>query len=55
MLNLMEVPAGALVRLTDGTVADVVESPGDGQWLLIDVAGDVDLRHAQDIVELVEH
>lgn len=52
MLNLIEVPVGASVRLVDGTVAEVVENPGDGQWLMLDLDGEPELRHAQDIVEL---
>jgi len=55
MLNLIEVEVGARIRLTDGTVAEVVDNPGDGQWLVIATdGGGEELVHAQDIAGLAE-
>lgn len=55
MLNLIEVEVGTRIRLTDGTVAEVVDNPGDGQWLVIATAGGgEELVHAQDIAGLAE-
>ncbi len=54
MLNLIEVAVGAKIRLTDGTVAEVVDNPGDGQWLVIATDGGEELVHAQDVAGLAE-
>lgn len=54
MLNLIEVEVGARIRLTDGTVAEVVDNPGDGQWLVIATEGGDELVHAQDIAGLAD-
>ncbi len=54
MLNLIEVAAGAKIRLTDGTVAEVVDNPGDGQWLVIATDSGEELVHAQDVAGLAE-
>ena len=52
--TLIDVPVGARIRLTDGTVAEVVENPGDGQWLAIAADGGEELVHAQDIAALAD-
>ncbi|MDH4362960.1 MAG: hypothetical protein OEY41_12035 [Acidimicrobiia bacterium] len=54
MLNLIEVAVGARVLLNDGTVAEVVENPGDGQWLMIAADGGDELVHAQDVAGLAD-
>ncbi|MEZ5408466.1 MAG: hypothetical protein R2761_10595 [Acidimicrobiales bacterium] len=54
MLNLIEVEVGARIRLTEGTVAEVVDNPGDGQWLVIATDGGDELVHAQDIAGLAD-
>jgi hypothetical protein len=38
------------VLLTTGEVVEVMDNPMDGQWLIVEVGGDTELRHAQDIV-----
>ncbi len=54
MLNLIEVAVGARIRLIDGTVAEVVDNPGDGQWLVIAIDSGEELVHAQDVGGLAD-
>lgn len=55
MLNLMEVQPGQMIRLKDGTTAEVVENVGDGMWLKAKFeTGDEELVFCEDIASLVE-
>lgn len=50
MLNLLDVEPGQVIRLKDGTTAEVVENVGDGMWLKAKSAsGDEDLVFCEDI------
>ncbi len=57
MLAIQNLPPGAKIRLKkDRTVAEVVDNPGDGAWLLIrritPDAGE-ELCHVDDILEVI--
>lgn len=53
MLNLFSVEAGQVIRLKDGTTAEVVENVGDGLWLNARLAsGDEELVFCEEIVGL---
>lgn len=55
MLNLMEVQPGQVIRLKDGTTAEVIENVGDGMWLKAKFEGeDEELVFCEDIAGLVE-
>lgn len=55
MLNLLAIEAGQVIRLKDGTSAEVVENVGDGLWLNARLAGgDEELVFCEDIVALEE-
>jgi hypothetical protein len=56
MINLMTVEPGQKLRLKDGTIAEVVESIGDGIWVQARRAGggDEELVHCEEIVGSAE-
>lgn len=55
MLNLMEVQPGQVIRLKNGTTAEVIENVGDGMWLKAKFEGeDEELVFCEDIAGLVE-
>jgi hypothetical protein len=55
MLNLLEVEPGQVIRLKDGTNAEVLENVGDGLWLNARLAGgDEELVFCEDIAGLAE-
>lgn len=55
MLNLMEVQPGQVIRLKNGTTAEVVENVGDGMWLKAKLEGDdEELVFCEDIAGLAE-
>ncbi|WP_445322820.1 hypothetical protein [Ramlibacter sp. AN1015] len=50
MLNLLAIEPGQLVRLRDGSTAEVVENIGDGIWLKARLAdGEEDLVFCEDV------
>jgi hypothetical protein len=50
MLNLLAIEPGQVVRLKDGSTAEVVENPGDGIWLKARLAdGEEDLVFCEDL------
>jgi hypothetical protein len=50
MLNLLDVQPGQLIRMKNGTTAEVVENIGDGIWLKARLAdGEEDLVFCEDI------
>jgi hypothetical protein len=55
MLNLLEVKPGQILRMKDGTTAEVTENIGDGIWLKARVdGGDEDLVFCEDIAGLAD-
>jgi len=53
MLNLLDVMPGQILRLKDGSTAEVTENIGDGIWLKARVdGGDEDLVFCEDIAGL---
>lgn len=53
MLNLLDVMPGQILRLKDGSSAEVTENIGDGIWLKARVdGGDEDLVFCEDIAGL---
>lgn len=55
MLNLLAIAPGQVIRLKNGTTAEVVENVGDGIWLNARLAnGDEELVFCEDIVGLAE-
>jgi hypothetical protein len=50
MLNLLDVQPGQVIRMKNGTTAEVVENIGDGIWLKARLAdGEEDLVFCEDI------
>ncbi len=58
MIDVLKVPVGARLRLTNGDAVEVVENMADGQWLLVrdvaDPAAEAELRHAGELAEVVD-
>lgn len=55
MLNLLEIQPGQVVRLKNGTTAEVIENIGDGIWLNARFPnGDEELVFCEDIAGLQE-
>jgi hypothetical protein len=55
MLNLLDVKPGQVLRLKDGSTAEVTENIGDGIWLKARVGADEeDLVFCEDIAGLEE-
>lgn len=55
MLNLLAVQPGQVIRLKNGSAAEVVENMGDGAWLKAKLAdGDEDLVFCEDIAGVEE-
>lgn len=55
MLNLMAVQPGQVIRMKNGTTAEVVENVGDGIWLKARLSdGEEDLVFCEDIAGLEE-
>lgn len=55
MLNLLGIEPGQVIRLKDGTTADVIENMGDGIWLQARLAsGEEELVFCEDIAGLEE-
>ena len=56
MLNLLAIVPGQVLRLKDGSSAEVTENIGDGIWLQLrnSESGDEELVHCEEMVELVE-
>lgn len=55
MLNLLGIEPGQVVRLKDGTRAEVLENIGDGIWLKARLStGDEDLVFCEDVAGLEE-
>jgi hypothetical protein len=53
MLNLLAIEPGQVVRLKNGTTAEVVENIGDGIWLKAKLEdGEEDLVFCEDIAGL---
>lgn len=53
MLNLLAVQPGQVIRLRNGSTAEVVENIGDGIWLKARLAdGEEDLVFCEDIAGL---
>jgi hypothetical protein len=57
MLAIQTLPPGAKIRLKqDNAVAEVVDNPGDGAWLLIrrlEPGASEELCHVDDILEII--
>ena len=57
MLAVQNLPPGAKLRLKkDDAVAEVVDNPGDGTWLMIrrlDTDAGEELCHVDDVLELL--
>ena len=55
MLNLLAIQPGQVIRLKNGTTAEVIENVGDGIWLNARFAGgDEELVFCEDIAGLAE-
>lgn len=55
MLNLLAIQPGQVIRLKDGSTAEVIENVGDGIWLNARLAsGDEELVFCEDIARLEE-
>ncbi len=55
MLNLLTVEPGQVIRLKNGTTAEVVENVGDGIWLNARLpSGEEELVFCEDIAGLEE-
>jgi hypothetical protein len=55
MLNLLAIQPGQVIRLKDGSTAEVIENVGDGIWLNARLAsGDEELVFCEDIAGLEE-
>lgn len=53
MLNLLDVQPGQILRMKDGSTAEVTENIGDGIWLKARMdGGDEDLVFCEDIAGL---
>lgn len=53
MLNLLVIEPGQIIRLKDGSTAEVVENIGDGIWLKARLeSGDEELVFCEDIAGL---
>ena len=53
MLNLLDVQPGQVLRMKDGSTAEVTENIGDGIWLKAKVdGGEEDLVFCEDIAGL---
>jgi len=53
MLNLLEIEPGQVIRLKDGTTADIIENMGDGSWLKARLpSGEEELVFCEDIAGL---
>jgi len=62
-LDLVAVPEGAKLKLVGGKIAEVVDNPRDGMWILLRyldapdepaLIGETDLVFWADILEIVE-
>lgn len=57
MLAIQNLPPGAKIRLKqDNAIAEVVDNPGDGAWLLIrrlEPGAGEELCHVDDILEII--
>ena len=60
-MNLFEISPGMTIETADGSVADVVENMGDGQWLLVryrsapkhpELVDTEELCHAEAIIDV---
>ncbi|MDO8778274.1 MAG: hypothetical protein Q7K57_58075 [Burkholderiaceae bacterium] len=55
MLNLLSVEPGQILRMKDGSTAEVLENMGDGIWLKARMpSGDEDLVFCEEIAGLQE-
>jgi hypothetical protein len=55
MLNLLDIAPGQVIRLKNGTSAEVVENVGDGMWLNARLAdGGEELVFCEDIAGVEE-
>ena len=55
MLNLLDIQPGQVIRLKNGSTAEVVENVGDGIWLNVRLhGGDEELVFCEDIAGLEE-
>jgi hypothetical protein len=65
MINLMQLEAGARVRLRSGAVGEVIENIGDGIWVQVRLTsaggddgdgavGDEELVHCEEIVSMAD-
>ena len=53
MLNLLGVEPGQVIRMKDGSTAEVLENMGDGIWLKVKMSsGDEELAFCEDIAGL---
>ena len=62
MVNLIELTPGTRLSLTNGLVAEVVDNPRDGMWVIVrylgssgneSQAGEEEMIFAQDISEIL--
>jgi len=53
-IDLLTVEAGDVIRLKDGRDGVVVDNIDDGQWLEMDLDGEVELIHSQDMIGFVK-
>lgn len=62
MINVIAIEPGTRLRLITGSLAEVVENVGDGQWLSVryieaedtSLVGEEELVHASDVKALVD-
>lgn len=57
MINLTTLPDGARIRLKDGGIAQVLDNPRDGMWLIVcreggDNEEEEEMVHADQVVGL---
>ena len=49
MINLIDIQVGDIITTKKGSVGVCTENIGDGQWIEIDVDGEIELVHSQDV------
>jgi len=62
MINVIAIEPGTQLKLVTGSLAEVVENVGDGQWLSVrylesddaSLVGEEELVHASDVKAVVE-
>lgn len=54
MINLYDIEVGQKIILKNGNEGICTENMGDGQWIEIEIQGEPNLVHSQDIKDVVK-